>query len=107
MTLKSVEEQIQRAMAEGRFDNLSGRGKPLDLDAYFSAPEHLRAAYSVLKSGDFVPEEVLLFREIGELKARLAECPDEDGRERLRKEIRMKTLNLTMLLERHRQTRRF
>jgi hypothetical protein len=105
VTLKSVEEQIQRAMAEGQFDNLPGRGKPLDLEAYFSAPEHLRMAYSVLKSGDFVPEEVLLFREIDELKTRLAACRDEAERERLRKEIRGKTLNLTVLLERHRRAK--
>ena len=104
--LKSVEEQIQRAMAEGRFDNLPGRGRPLDLEAYFSAPEHLRMAYSVLKSGDFVPEEVLLFREIDELKERLKACTDEAGRERLREEVRTKTLNLTLLLERHRQSKR-
>ena len=106
VVLKSVEEQIQRAMAEGQFDDLPGRGRPLDLEAYFSAPEHLRMAYSVLKSGDFVPEEVLLLREIDELKARLKSTLGEADRERLRKEIRGKTLNLTVLLERHRQTKR-
>ena len=105
MTLKSVEEQIQRAMAEGQFDNLPGRGKPLDLEAYFSSPEHLRLAYSVLKSGDFVPEEVLLFKEIDALKTQLNFCPDESERQRLRKEIKDKTLNLTVLLERHRQSK--
>ena len=105
MTLKSVEEQIRKAMAEGQFDDLPGRGKPLDLEGYFSTPEHLRMAYSVLKSGDFVPEEVLLFKEIDALKTRLNSCPDESERERLRKEIKDKTLNLTLLLERHRQSK--
>ena len=103
--LKSVEEQIRKAMAEGEFDNLSGRGKPLDLEAYFSAPEHLRMAYSVLKSGDFVPEEVQMFRDIDELKTRLGASTDERQRERLRKELRDKTTNLAVLLERNRRGR--
>ena len=107
MTLKSVEEQIRKAMAEGQFDDLPGRGKPLNLEAYFSTPEHLRMAYSILKSGDFVPEEVLLFKEIDALKTQLNSCHDEAERERLRKEIKGKTLNLTVLLERHRQAKRF
>ena len=103
MALRSVEEQIQRAMAEGAFDDLPGKGKPLDLETYFSTPEHLRMAYSVLKSGDFIPEEVQMFRDIDELKAQLKSCSDEAERERLRKQISEKTLNLTVLLERHRQ----
>lgn len=38
----SVEEQIRKAMAEGAFDNLSGQGKPLDLESYFQTPEQTR-----------------------------------------------------------------
>ena len=105
MVLKSVEEQIRKAMAEGEFDNLPGRGRPLSLEAYFSAPEHLRMAYSVLKSGDFVPAEVQMFRDIDELKTRLASSTDAAERERLRKQIAEKKLNLTVLLEGHRRGR--
>ena len=105
MTLRSVEEQIQKAMAEGAFDDLPGKGKPIDLETYFSTPEHLRMAYSVLKSGDFIPEEVQLFRDIDELKAQLKACKNEDERSRIRKQLSEKTLNLTVLLERHRQTK--
>ncbi|HEX7174685.1 MAG TPA: DUF1992 domain-containing protein [Pyrinomonadaceae bacterium] len=97
--LKSVEEQIRKAMAEGEFDNLPGRGQPLSLEAYFSTPEHLRMAYSVLKSGDFVPQEVQMFRDIDDLKTRLNSSTDAAERERLQKQIREKKLNLTVLLE--------
>jgi len=103
--LKSVEEQIRRAMAEGEFDNLPGRGQPLSLEAYFSAPEHLRMAYSVLRSGDFVPEEVQMFKDIDDLKTRLNTTTDAAERERLQKRLTEKKLNLTVLLERHRRGR--
>lgn len=51
----SIENMIKEAIARGEFDNLSGSGKPLDLDAYFNTPEDLRMAFSMLKSNDFVP----------------------------------------------------
>ncbi|RMF99562.1 MAG: DUF1992 domain-containing protein, partial [Acidobacteria bacterium] len=44
-----IEEEIQKAIAEGKFTGLKGEGKPFDLDEYFAAPEDLRAAYSLLK----------------------------------------------------------
>lgn len=55
-------------MARGEFDNLKGRGKPLDLNAYFNTPEDLRMAFAMLKSNDFVPEEVEMLNEIAKLK---------------------------------------
>ena len=65
---KSVDEKIEEAIGKGEFDNLPGKGKPLDLDAYFATPEHLRMAYSILKSADIIPEEMKLLREIEGLK---------------------------------------
>lgn len=99
MTLKSVEEQIQRAMAKGEFDNLSGKGKPIDLEAYFQTPEHLRMGYAMLKQGEFVPAEIELLREIESLRTRLTTCADEARRDALRKEIRDKTLAFRMMVE--------
>ncbi|HYN86689.1 MAG TPA: DUF1992 domain-containing protein [Pyrinomonadaceae bacterium] len=99
MTLKSVEEQIQRAMAEGEFDNLKGRGRPVDLEAYFQTPEHLRMGYSMLKQGEFVPAEVEMLREIESLRAQLASCADDARRAALQKEIRDKTLAFRMMVE--------
>ena len=43
MSIESaIEQKIREAIARGEFDNLSGSGKPLDLDAYFNTPEDLR-----------------------------------------------------------------
>jgi len=41
---KFIDEQIRRAIEAGQFDDLPGRGKPLDLRAYFETPEDLRMA---------------------------------------------------------------
>ena len=68
---KHVDEKIKEAIARGEFDNLSGKGKPLNLDAYFATPEHLRMGYSILKSADIIPEEMQLLREIEGLKKSL------------------------------------
>jgi len=65
---KNVDEKIKDAIARGEFDNLPGKGKPLDLDAYFATPEHLRMGYSILKGADIIPEEMELLRQIEGLK---------------------------------------
>ena len=100
---KFVEEQVRRAMEAGEFDNLAGKGKPLDLKAYFDTPEDLRMAYSILKSNNFVPEEVEMLKELEAQKKRLEACADEDQKVTLRKEIKDKTIAFNMLLERHRR----
>jgi len=96
---KFVEERVRRAIEAGEFDNLPGRGKPLDLRAYFETPEDLRMAYSILKSNNFVPEEVELLREIDALKKRLDASSDEQRRSSLKKEISEKTLTFRMLID--------
>ena len=35
---KNADEKIKEAIAKGEFENLRGKGKPLDLDAYFATP---------------------------------------------------------------------
>ncbi len=93
---KLIEEKIREAMERGEFDDLPGKGKPLDLDAYFATPEDVRLGYSVLKSAGCVPVEVELQKEIESLKARLDVSDDERERQSLRKEIEGKTLKLSL-----------
>ena len=41
---KLVDTMIRDAMARGKFENLPGQGKPIDLAEYFHAPEDVRVA---------------------------------------------------------------
>jgi hypothetical protein len=98
-----VDKLIQDAIARGEFNDLEGKGKPLDLDAYFATPEDVRVSYSVLKSNKFVPEEVERLKEIGELKQQIAESASEDERTRLTKTLNERTLALSIILERNKR----
>jgi hypothetical protein len=103
---KLVEKKIREAMEAGEFDELEGAGRPVNLDAYFSTPEELRAGYAVLKNAGVVPEEARLLREINELKERLAACRDGAERERLRQSVNDLTLKYNLLVEHYRGKRR-
>ena len=49
---KIVEALIKEAQERGDFDNLKGKGQPIDLNAYFETPEDMRLAYSALPKYD-------------------------------------------------------
>ena len=97
-----AENRIREAMQEGEFDNLPGAGKPIDLDGYFKLPEHLRVAYSILKSANCVPAEVELLNEIAALEQRLQEAP-EPQLPAIRRELTDRRTRLAVVLERARR----
>jgi DnaJ homologue, subfamily C, member 28, conserved domain len=99
-----AEHRIREALAEGKFDNLPGAGERIDLDEYFSAPEDLRMAYSILKSANCAPAEVELLNEIARVKDALARAEDEASRQSLRQTLANRQTELAVLLER--RTRR-
>ncbi len=82
-----VEAKIQQAMAEGAFDNLPGKGKPLNIGKYMAVPEHLRTAYHVLRNAGYLPEEVRLKRELEELKDKIKQCRSPKEKKKLVKEL--------------------
>ena len=104
MSIESaIEQMIQQAMARGEFDNLEGKGKPLNLDDYFNTPEDVRMGFSILKSNDFVPEEVERLKEIAELRERLKAASDPEEKRELEKFLRDKTLALSLILEKNKR----
>ncbi|MGQ0541791.1 MAG: J-domain-containing protein [Blastocatellia bacterium] len=104
MSIESaIEEMIRQAIARGEFDNLEGKGKPLDLDAYFNTPEEVRMGFSILKANDFVPEEVEWLKEIAVLREKIKNSKNEDDTKALTKELRDKSLAFSMILERNRR----
>ena len=55
-----ADRRIEEAMREGKFDNLPGKGLPLDLEP-MPAEENARMtwwALRILKNNNFTPEEV-------------------------------------------------
>ena len=59
-----AERKIQEAIDEGAFDNLPGKGQPLDLDDDPLTPPHMRAAMRILKNAGVLPDWMQLEREI-------------------------------------------
>ena len=100
-----IEKQIQQAIAEGKFDNLEGKGKPINLDAYFATPEDVRVGYSVLKSQKFAPEEAYRLKEIGDLKEQIKACGNEAEKQKLVKALNEKMMALSIILERNKRRR--
>ncbi len=102
---KIVEDKLKEAMDNGEFDNLPGKGKPIDLDEYFKTPPHLRIAYDLLKNAGVLPQEVSLKKEIEVLRRKLHTTTDAQEIARLHKKINLKTVQLNLILERYRQSR--
>ena len=65
---KNADEKINEAIARGEFDNLPGKGRPLNLDPSFAIPEHSRMVYSILKNARIIPEEIDLLKQIDPLE---------------------------------------
>ena len=72
-----AEERIRDAMQRGEFDNLPGRGKPLNLEDDRHIPDDLRLAYKVLKNADCLPPELELKKEIRKAEELLSSMKDE------------------------------
>ena len=82
-----AETKIKRAMAEGVFDNLPGKGQPIDLHGYYSLPDHLRVGYQMLKNSGYLPEEVRLKKEMELIKEQIQQCASEGEKQRLMKRL--------------------
>jgi hypothetical protein len=103
---KNVEDKIEEAIARGEFDNLPGKGKPLDLDAYFATPEHLRMGYSILKSANIIPEEMELLRQIEGLKESLDSSTTRIEKKRFDQQLSEKLTNFNIRMEQNRKNHR-
>jgi hypothetical protein len=98
-----AENRIKEALEQGQFENLPGAGQPLNLEEYFSAPEDLRMAYSILRSANCAPVEVELLREITRLERDLAQSEDATTRKALQRTLTDRQTQLAVMLERTRR----
>lgn len=103
---KIVEEAIKRAQERGEFNNLPGKGKPIDLSAYFETPEEVRVAQAMLKNAGMAPREVELLKEIAELRQLLAKVVDVKKKAEVQKQIQEKQIEFSLMMERQKRQRR-
>ncbi len=95
-----VEEKIVEAQKAGAFDNLPGKGKPLELEDLSRVPEDLRVVYHILKNAHVLPPEVELLKEIHTLEDLLKYVEDEGDRKATLKSIQWKVIRLNLLKRR-------
>jgi hypothetical protein len=100
---KFVESIIQEAMARGEFENLPGKGKPLDLTEYFNTPEDVRVAQAMLKNAGMVPVEIELLQDIAAYKELLEAATDKNEKDQLLKTLGEKRLQFNLLVERRKR----
>jgi len=92
-----AEERIREAQREGAFDNLPGKGKPLELEDQSLIPEDLRMSYHILKNAHVLPPEAELRKDIRTLQDLLKYVEDESERKAMAKEIEWKMIRLDLL----------
>lgn len=95
-----AEERILEAQRAGAFDDLPGKGKPLQLEDLNWVPEDLRISYMVLKNAHVLPPEAELLKDIHTLEDLLKHVEDEGARRALAKSIQWKMIRLDMLKRR-------
>src|SRR5919106_3871601 len=95
-----AEQRILEAQRNGEFDNLPGKGKPLQLEDMSWVPEELRIGYHVLKNAGVLPPEAELLKDIHTLEDLLKHVEDEGARRALAKSVQWKLVHLDMLKRR-------
>ena len=95
-----AEERILDAQRAGAFDDLPGKGKPLNLEDLSWVPEDLRIGYHVLKNAHVLPPEAELLKDIYTLEDLLKHVEDDGQRRALAKSIQFKMIRLDLLKRR-------
>ncbi len=94
---KIAESRILEAIQDGVFDNLAGKGRPLELTDDRDIPPELRLAYKILKMADCLPPELQLQKDILTLQDMLAGMPDEAAKLQQLRRLQFLTMKLNMM----------
>ncbi|MBI4469314.1 MAG: DUF1992 domain-containing protein [Acidobacteria bacterium] len=95
-----AERKIEEAMAEGEFENLAGRGQPLDLDEDRFEPADWRLANRMLRNAGIERHEISVRKEINQLRREVAAERAPTLRSGLRREMMEQIRFLWRLRER-------
>jgi Domain of unknown function (DUF1992) len=95
-----AESKIRAAMAEGKFDDLPGRGRPLPDDGLARVPPELRMGYRLLRNAGCLPPELEARKEAARLRTLIAATGDAAERRRLSRLRAEAELRYRLLVER-------
>jgi len=95
-----AEQRILEAQRNGEFENLAGKGRPLELADYSSLPDDLRMAYHLLKNANVLPPEAELLKDIHILEDLLKHVEDQGERRSLARSLQWKMIRLDLLKHR-------
>ncbi|MCJ8010731.1 DUF1992 domain-containing protein [Paenibacillus sp. KQZ6P-2] len=94
-----AEQRINQAMDQGKFKDLAGKGKPLQLEDMSQIPEDLRMSYKIMKNAGFIPEEMQLQKDLLKLQDLIHACENAGEKEKLKRTLTEKRLRFQMLME--------
>jgi hypothetical protein len=94
---KLAENRIQVAIEAGDFDDLTGKGQPLNLEEDSHIPPELRMAYKILKNADCLPPELELRKEVVQLQDLVAAMPDEAEKLKQMRRLNFLVMKLNMM----------
>jgi PAS domain-containing protein len=94
-----AESKIRAAMAEGKFDWLPGRGRPLPDDGLARVPPELRMGFKLLRNAGCLPPELEARKEAARLGALIATTADAAERRRLSRLRAEAELRYRLLIE--------
>lgn len=100
-----IARHLQEALRCGELQNIEGFGKPLPDDtAWQATPTEFRLPFKILKNSGFVPPEIDMFRQRGELNAQIQACSDEQEKRELMKKLSVLEQAIALRLEAMRTT---
>jgi hypothetical protein len=94
---KLADNRIREAIEAGDFDDLQGKGQPLNLEEDSHVPPELRMAYKILKNADCLPQELALRQEVLQLQDLVATMPDEAEKLKQMRRLNFLVMKLNML----------
>lgn len=97
-----IEQNVKKAIKEGAFENLPGKGKPQQLADLSFVPKEQRAAYLALRNLGSLPPEMELRKEITALEEKL-QYASEENKATIQKEINEKKMFYDVIMERRKR----
>jgi enoyl-CoA hydratase/carnithine racemase len=67
----AIDRAIRESMEKKEFENLSGYGKPLNLNDDSNVPEDKRMAFKILSDNDMVPQWIMAGKDLAAAEAEL------------------------------------